>query len=234
MEKVVLLDVDGVVFNNKFLFQKVSNRIVKYVSNTYHKNLTHNQAVHLNSVLYTTHGHTLRGLRTLYDDKKRNYRTDNFNNRIYDNNTIELLKTYLKYTKPSREFTEFAEYCNKNKIRLYLFSNAPYKWCYEIANNLNLLDYMPPENILTSSHILFEEEQLLKPDIRIYDKVYNYINKDSSSKMYFIDDSFINLLPLVNNQLWTPILWNPKDGLETVISTASNTNDIKEILFNKQ
>jgi FMN phosphatase YigB (HAD superfamily) len=203
--KVLLLDVDGVVFRNSKALNKVSTNIVKYVATELRVDPP--AAANINKMLYKNFGHSYIGLKAVYDMV---HDLDHFTRYVY---TYDILSTVsCSYTdetviEDSRTFREVAEVCRRKDIDLFLFSNAPSSWCKKVVETMRLSDVISAENILSCDHPVFDGH--LKPNPLLYKNVYNYLRfkKYDDVECMFIDDSMCNLVPLIGSPEWRPILF---------------------------
>ena len=216
VKKVVVLDVDGVLFRNKKILSHVSNKAVKYIQDNVPNFTEFHAAYYFNNMIYKSYGHTARGLSIIYNNP---YEIRDFNEYIYNSSMIDELKSHLvknvtEIKNIKKELVPLLNHCKENDISIYLLSNAPSEWCVEISDVLSL--HIPFTNIITSDWILFNHR--LKPDRGLYNDVYNYIEFKEKEKVfiYYIDDSEINLHPLKYSNDWKPILF--KDNFKNVMN----------------
>lgn len=208
--KVLLLDVDGVVFNHRGIIRKVGTRVVDYVArelkvDTY-------EAEGINHLLYTNFGHTHIGLNTIYKTLKNPRHFADF---VYSDDMLETVRNIEldgDLLKNSADMSYIAKHCATNDIGLYLFSNAPFAWCEAVLSTMNLTGVIDSENIFSSDHDLFTGA--LKPERVVYENISKYMAhkyRDSCVQLNFVDDSFMNLIPVVGSSGWRPIHFN-RDG----------------------
>lgn len=205
--KVLLLDVDGVVLHQPRLLNYVSRKIVSYVREVSPYHLSFEQAKDLNEVLYKSFGHTQRGLQKIYGQQCPTLPV--FQNKIYDQSTIHHLWSYRNDpTIQQRGYAvlELLDEAAKKGVPVYLFSNSPIQWCQCIADMLYL--DIPSDHILCTSHPVFQDN-LLKPDVKLYENVATFLqqsHRDKGITQYvFVDDSWINLAPVIGGSAWYPI-----------------------------
>jgi FMN phosphatase YigB (HAD superfamily) len=229
-QKVLLLDIDGVLLKDRLLLQNVSENAVRFVQKTVPmKYLDSTQARHLNKTLYKSHGHTLAGLRIAFPNYAEYYTNFNFNSKVYDSS---LLNHLFKYTKTSEEFKSFQtdfqmiqEKCRDVKVPIYLFTNSPLEWALPIANALDI----ESAYVFHSNHVDCED-YLLKANPYIYKKVYNNLKErysHSPIECIFVDDSPINLLPVLSSIHWTPIHYDESHSVP--LSRMNYINTISSI-----
>lgn len=208
--KVLLLDVDGVVFNHRKTLKKVSSKVVDYVAT--HLNVDREEAESINQLLYTNFGHTHLGLNRVYNTSKTSKEFADF---VYDDKLIDVVKGINlddNTVKGSIDVMYVVQSCRALDIDVFLFSNAPYAWCRAVVDTLDLNSAIEDKNIIASDHDVFAGG--LKPEKAVYDNVCNYlahIYRDSSLQISFVDDSFTNLIPILGDGRWRPIYFN-KEG----------------------
>ena len=227
--KALLLDVDGVVYRNQKVLKKVTQNIVKYVENELH--VSCDQAHDVNQFLYSHFGHTYTGLRAIYNIDKS---IDHFNNKVYDDKLLADVATYIDEVVIDDSITirSLSEECMLKDVDLYLFTNAPFEWCSTVLKAMKLQSYIDESNILSCNHDVLERD--MKPNPNVYETVYRYIahkNHDEVGFM-FVDDSFQNLIPLLNAPRWQPVFLN-NHGLDMKskrIPTISGLKDLRTLL----
>jgi FMN phosphatase YigB (HAD superfamily) len=208
--KVLLLDVDGVVFNHRGIIRKVGTRVVEYVARELKVDLY--EAEGINHLLYTNFGHTHIGLNAVYRSNKTPQQFADF---VYSKDMLESVRAIEldgDLLKNSADMSYIAKHCATNDIGLYLFSNAPASWCAAVVAAMNLDNLIDNENIFSSDHDLFTGA--LKPNRVVYENIAKYIAhkyRDSSVQLNFVDDSFMNLIPILGDHRWRPIHFN-RDG----------------------
>lgn len=214
LQKILLLDVDGVIYRDQSVLTHISQKANRYVYKRVPKLKSYKQVSEYNSKLYKLYGHTARGLSVIYNNP--NEITD-YNNYIYDNNLLSMLRKSLKdidYT----EIKPLINHCVNNDVKMYIFSNAPSYWSYTICEELNILKHIPHSNIFGTDWKLFNNRA--KPDILLYDDITKYLKlKESNDNLliYLVDDSEINLYPLKYNFRWSPILFKKENTLDDII-----------------
>lgn len=175
---ITLLDFDGVLYNNKVTNAIVSKKAAQYVKNIIHvKDRNDDFYNKMNKYLYKTYGHTVLGL------NKLGYKANihDFNDYVYSDLPYDDISMNTDIILPDNT---------------YIFSNAPTAYCNKITNKVlpNIRDVIP-----TYYDIFF-----LKPEKRIYSQIEETFHDCSFT---FIDDSLINLNPILHKPRWTPILF---------------------------
>jgi len=241
----LLLDVDGVIVRNEALLKHVANKCVTFVREFSAQPLTHIQAKEYNKTLYTTYGHTLRGIHKSWsNDDYDNCNGEDaqdaiarlyaesarlFDEIVYDGDTITMLEQYLstsEFVDHSAQIADLCLLCKAAGTPVFLFSNAPEHWCVPVAEKLERL-YGEPliSDVLSTGHAAFAPF-LHKPDKQLYANVEKQVaqyvarrvgagrgaNIEMDRKLLFVDDSFINLVPIINNPDWVPVLYGANEN----------------------
>lgn len=232
VRKAVVLDVDGVILRHQPTLNKVVKRVQNYVSLT--TGVPHEEAHRINEVLYTQFGHTYIGLQKLYGHKMG---LQNFNNYVYTSDIIQSISnaTYnVDALHHLIELQEFLEFCRMSNVPVYMFSNAPDAWCYQVCTIFNLTRWIPSENIISCDHDVFQaaKQPSLKPQASVYATLQNFLShqsQDPDMRIIFVDDSFTNLIPVLDAPRWKPILFGGKHKIlhSAKVVQVSSFKDLK-------
>jgi FMN phosphatase YigB (HAD superfamily) len=216
--KIVLLDVDNVIFTNNKIMNVVQDRIAKYtrkyIQQIRNISMTERESHAFTEFLYRRHGHTLRGMWNYYcpDDCLS---VTEFNSQIYDESLLYMLASHLKYNcdmvEQRQDARFFVNRCKDLNIPVGIFSNAPESWCNLILSNYGL--DLDPDLLFTSSHTLFHPRRL-KPDATLYNSVANSLH--NVDEIIFIDDSPVNVKGAAGLCKWSPILYKDPQTLYEV------------------
>lgn len=243
-QKVLLLDIDGVLLKDKLLLHNVTENVVQYVQkHAPIKNLDTLQARHLNKLLYKSHGHTLRGMRIAFPNNAEEYTNSCFAKEVYNK---QLLSNLLKHIDSSDEFKLLHETfqpiidrCNEKNIPIHILSNAPLEWCCPIFCAFNISHMVISQDTFFHSNHLYFNNSLLKPDVELYSLIFqklqqkhNFQNNKGAIECIFVDDSPINLLPILSIGGWTPIQFksqndNASSESMNYIKHISSLSDVK-------
>lgn len=220
MQRVLLLDFDGVVCTHPKSAFEVSQRASQYVKKIVNCKTEHDARL-LNRHLYKTHGHTVLGLQRL----GYNIKPVDFNKYVYSD--IDYDKLFVDFKETNKGEIETIQklniFCKKMDIPMYIFSNAPQEWCNYI------LDLMLEDEIFFN-HI--ENQNDLKPSFVLYENVsYRFKN----NKIIFVDDQFINFSWTLNNNQWINIHFTGEEtynvGDKKNILTIDTLDQLHEILI---
>ena len=223
----LLLDVDGVVYRNRVILDKVSQNVVKYVSQELHTDL--DTAKKINNMLYGTFGHTYTGMRATYGMNKS---MAHFTRHVYTDELLHAVSSNANdhiMINDSIAVRSLAEECKRKDIELFLFSNAPFTWCSRILSVMQLDRYVSTENIISSDHDLLCSR--VKPDPHAYDNVYKYIMHKYHDDVVcmMVDDSFINLAPLLGVPHWRPVFVNNMNDLTMTTKWLDTIHNLAEL-----
>jgi len=223
---VLLLDVDGVIVRNKPLLNTVARKCIRFVKHSFPMSLSLTEADIVNSTLYKNHGHTIRGINNLVNTfeqpqsermkiHKRNH--IDFEQIVYDKDTINELQAYVDSTDFIAHTVGLAYLCSYLKslsvpIPVYLFSNAPTEWCDIVAGKIEgLYNSKYFSDVLSNNHTVCGQNdtypRMFKPDTELYNGVSMYFKKKYGDQVniIFVDDSSVNLTPVLFRNNWTPV-----------------------------
>lgn len=233
--KALLLDVDGVVLHQPRVMYRLGHRVVQFVQKNIPGRKDILQSSEVNTMLYSNFGHTHRGMREIYGKEAPSLAK--FNQFVYDKDLLSYLAIHEKdeFVKNRAEQVRgLVETALSRNIPCYLFSNAPDVWCNMVLEMLSMTTLFPSQQRLTSSHPVFQDK-LLKPDPALYQNVATFIEQThhDTMELVFVDDSLMNLAPIIHSSGWTPVLL--KETAATLLSEKVNhvqkLDDVKELLF---
>lgn len=184
--KSLVLDIDGVLLRDKALMNHVKRNCERYVKA---KIPDCKEPARVNRLLYSTCGHTARGLQNLFGTD-----TSDFNEAVYD----VPLRTHLWDVLGSTEFQKEAADIHKFTHQgwgVTLFTNAPIEWAGDVARaigtDVNVV--CPSSNVVDSP---------LKPEATAY---RNFAKHHTH---IFVDDSLANLNTARWLDNWHPVYFN--------------------------
>lgn len=227
--KAVVLDVDGVILRHPPTLHKVYRRIERYVSN---KTLIHPvESQKVNEVLYKQFGHTFLGLQKMYPSS---ISLSEFNEYVYTDDIVNSLANSVYNVDMLHHLIDlqrFLETCRCQNVPIYMFSNAPWRWCARVQKVCNLQRWIPERHILSCDHEVFQNnKQSLKPQPVLYQTVQDYLSHEHHSAdldIVFVDDSLCNLIPIMDAPAWTPVLFgdtNPQFESPKLLQLSSFRN----------
>lgn len=189
LPRVLLLDLDEVVFRHPAAHAVVSRRVVGLMSRTL--SLPHQAAGALNRQLYEKHGHTLIGLRK---ELAVRLSVTDFNAAVYAPETLAEVARLPRHPHTAQRASEAARLLiemRRRDVDVYVFSNAPRLWCDFALGLVGLGGVFAPERLLTSDSCDLDTcDLVLKPSSLSYEIVQHAVR---SSRIAFVDDSLRNL-----------------------------------------
>lgn len=206
VNRAVILDVDGVMLRHLPSMIKVSRRIDKFVAKT--AGVSNSHGSRINQHLYKTFGHTFVGLQKMYP---KTITLDEFNDFVYTEDVIRSIhhSTYnVDVIEHVIILQRFLEACKTAGTPVYMFSNAPLVWCDAVKHAYNLRKWIPESSIISCQHDVFQG--FLKPNPIVYETLQQYLrfeHQNDGLQFLYVDDSFVNLVPVLDKPLWKPILF---------------------------
>ncbi len=197
--KVLLLDIDGVLVRDPLLLQHVQYNVVDYVRT---KLPEAKDPARVNRILYKTYGHTARGL-------KGSFKIDasDFDEKVYDKKLIDHLWSVIT----TNEFQQEAKIINEieaNGWTVQLFSNSPLVWS------------VPVMQVLGGRTKNFKDHKHLKPSLQAYTKF------STKNRYLFVDDSLVNLYTAKLLPNWTPIHYSENKAKRTDFPSVGSIWDL--------
>ena len=184
--KSLLLDIDGVVLRSPLLMEHVKDNCVKYVAS---KLPEAKNPRDVNKILYTTHGHTARGLQKAFQVD-----ASDFNAKVYDKRLLDHLAEVLYSTEFQLEAKEIHE-LTKKEWKVSLFTNAPIEWAGPVARAIS-------DEIFVVCSGSDATKCPLKPEAAMYTQFPKHLTH------IYIDDSLKNLNTAKYLPNWHPVLFN--------------------------
>lgn len=198
----ILLDVDGVLIRDVQILNKVKNNVVKYVAKN--AKIDKYVAIKLNNRLYKNHGHTEIGL---MKENYKNYDIKEFCKNVYNDDVLNDLYN-IKITEEINNIVNTLEFLKLQGISVSLFSNAPEIWCDVLIKSYHIKDLIT--DIYACDNINYCGK--LKPEKTIYDFIEKKLINAETHRLMFIDDTIINLQPVLKKYHWMPILFDPNSN----------------------
>jgi FMN phosphatase YigB (HAD superfamily) len=237
-DRVLLLDVDNVIFHHPKVLKKVRDNAVRFLHSHVDEKMDMFYAYQLNQLLYKTYGHTLIGLWEMYGS---NATVEEFNAAVYDDELLDMfqeIKGNELTMHHSRAVSYLLRLMERMHVPVYLFSNAPLAWCERVVRTMRI--DIHSRSWLCSDHPVFTcctEKGMIKPMPELYHNVELYLEHEErfvDADIWFVDDSLVNLVPIINNPNWTPLLYShdgmtltPKSRVSKVGSLMDVANAIK-------
>lgn len=189
----VLIDFDGVVFNNKQVFKHINDRSVDYIANRL--SISKSVANRINTINYKKNGHTIFATNTDVHD---------YNNFVFNTKMLNDI-LYINYDeKDTLRLTKLVQKKNELNLDLVLCTNAPFRYCERI---LNLSGFAMSDVFSTSFCYTSDALHSVKPSDTFFDKVQN----EMKGPICFFDDSLLNIVAARKNTDWQPVLFDSND-----------------------
>ena len=206
----LLVDYDGVVLTSPRINKYIQSKCEKYVSfitGIYGKD----KLQVLNKHLYTTHGHTVSGLRTL------GYSVNmcEFNKYVYDDIDFNRL------TLCDDELDILGLESLAKRDDVYIFSNAPAAWIVgTLSANTITRKLIPRIKIIK----LFGSE-IIKPQLKVYLEVAKTLKSKDDTDLFLLDDNFLNVQSAVQVKNWKGLWLSGEDfRVNEDIQSVKNVN----------
>ena len=176
------------------------------------------KAKKINEVLYKNFGHTVLGLKEIYQPTVT---AKEFCEYVYNKDFINSMPQIEKddsFHEAKIEVKKIIDKLNQKGIPFYVFSNASVEWC-NVA--LNMMDIeLELQNIIGCDSYIYGDQMLLKPEkeayIKIADHVYDMDGHPYKTQLIYIDDQMVNLKPIIDHPHWKAIWFHPtKDHIYT-------------------
>lgn len=231
--RVILLDMDGVIMKHPRILRKVGENCTHYVAKKLGMDLPTSEK--LNKLLYTRFSHTLLGLERLYDYPLEKM-VPEFNQFVYTEQMSEYFTSEnddpLIWQQMKTDLEALLVACNDKQISVNILSNAPYLWCKTILDKLQV-PTKSFDSIMTSGDDVMG--CALKPQHVVYRNALQYLQylyRDDDLDIFFVDDSFPNLVPVIDQPNWRPI---HMDGdvfriQNYYLKTISKLSEIQELI----
>ena len=201
MSKTLLLDFDGVIFNNSKMNQMIQHRATIYFQ--HHTRMPYHVAAKLNSKYYKPYGHTVYFMKDILEDSD-SVSIKEFNEFVYSSKTLDTISKELNSNdvQMAKMWRDTIQQFKENDYFIKLFSNAPSIW---IDRCLEELPYNL--NYLLDDCFCFDNLENLKPNKNSYNCVH-----ESEQKIVFVDDSVDNLKPVQHYEHWKPVHFGESEG----------------------
>lgn len=204
----ILLDFDGIIVNNQKVGKLIEQKSIDFVQSKL--NISHHNSKYINRFLYKTYGHTANGI-AKYTSERLDDVVYDYNDFVFNNINYKDFSSYLIKNDKDRIDTLMQTIAKTYDNKYGLFTNAPISWCENLLSCLEIDIY----DIIDYDKVYTSDEGDLKPNLTMY----NYIDNKLNDTIHFIDDSYINLLPVLKNDKW-----------KTYLVNSGNTFDLIDII----
>ena len=211
--KSLLIDIDGVLVRDKLLLEHVKSNCVEYVRA---KLPECKDPIMTNKHLYMAHGHTARGLQTVFQMD-----VSDFNEKVYDKRVIDHLAEVIYGSEFQLEAKELYA-LTKRGWDVTLFTNSPLVWAMPVSlaigDTINVKCSGPDANT-----------SFFKPEVAMY------TGFSPTQTHIYVDDSLKNVGTARWIPNWHPVyfnegpkedrLWCPQVGSMWELGLMINTID---------
>lgn len=203
--RTVFLDFDGVVYHNTRTHALIQSRSVEFMATKCHVPMK--EAVRLNRVNYTAHGHTVLGC--------PEFPLDEYNTQVF--------RTFPDFTTKEdiahiNHLLELKTACSFNYV---LCTNAPRAYCETVLHRMDIPIGDVFDMCFTSDTVGW-----VKPMREYYSAVESSWTKGKQSTIRFIDDSPLNIQALNQHPNWLGYLAATPD---TVLSSLKTISELDEM-----
>jgi len=210
---VLLLDFDGVIFNNARTNELIQSQVTAFYSKKL--NIPLQLGRHSNIKGFKKYGHTVRLLNSLH----KNTSISEFNTFVYNNDVLSQVHSAINNNdvETFKRWVDSRHIAHSMGYSIKIFSNAPFKWIDHCISELESLSdcTFDVDDCITS------DLNYLKPDLEWYNNV-----EGSASNVVFVDDNETNLI----KKNWTNVLYSNNSSTASTASTAKEPEDVVRIL----
>lgn len=221
MSKTLLLDFDGVIFNNPRMNRMIQHRATIYFQ--HYTQVPYKVASKLNAKFYKNYGHTVTFMKDIME-YPNTVDIQDFNEFVYSTKTLDTISKEMRQSDihlASLWCDTIAEF-REHDYAIKIFSNAPQNWIHRCLEDFPDYDL----KYMFDDCFCFDNLNFMKPKKESYMEVY-----DHEEKIVFVDDSVDNLKPLFNNEdhgdqacfsqcVWYPVHFG-KSNTDSLFSTTN-------------
>ena len=221
MSKTLLLDFDGVIFNNPRMNRMIQHRATIYFQ--HYTQVPYKVASKLNAKFYKNYGHTVTFMKDIMEYPNE-VNVQDFNEFVYSTKTLDTISKEMRQSDihlASLWGDTIAEF-REHDYAIKIFSNAPQNWIHRCLEDFPDYDL----KYMFDDCFCFDNLNFMKPKKESYMEVY-----DHEEKIVFVDDSVDNLKPLFNNEdhgdqacfsqcVWYPVHFG-KSNTDSLFSTTN-------------
>lgn len=195
----LLLDFDGVLFNNKNVQSIVADRSVAFVKQHLHLS-TYREARFVNRALYPLKGHT-----ALILENDPNAVRD-YNRMVFDESLLYMLPGLVNMQdyEHMKKFGRLRHRLSEN-VRVGLCTNTTFSYCQEIMHALNVSIGDMFDDVFTS------DSGLVKPQDDFWTDVEDQL--PGKSPIVLLDDSPLNVQGVQTREHWKAVIVSDPESL---------------------
>ena len=186
----ILLDFDGVIFQNQMVQSRVAEKSIKFLK-AHGKFKSNDDALYFNSTRYPVFGHTALLL------KDNPMAVSDYNASVFDADTMRTIRSWVSEYDYRR--LRKIKSCIPAGVKVHLCTNAPLMYCEAVMSSLSfpLEHFFDPECSFTS------DDGIVKPQTEFWSKVESH-PYFSEGDIHLIDDSLTHVLSVRNRDRWVP------------------------------
>ena len=194
MTTPILLDFDGVVFNNKAVFQKIRTQSARFVQETH--SLSFRSAQRLNKSVYMERGHSVFATGKSIDE---------YNDFVFDEHMIDSELYHLYDREDTMRLRNLKAIKERYKLNLILCTNTPMRYCERILSlsGMKFTELFSEDYSFTSDKL-----QSLKPQNEFFEHIEDQL---PFYTIHFFDDSVLNMEAASKRKRWNAVLFDPED-----------------------
>lgn len=206
----LLLDFDGVLFNNKNVQSIVADRSVAFVKQRLNLS-TYREARFVNRALYPLKGHT-----ALLIENDPNAVRD-YNQMVFDESLLYMLPGLVNMQDYEHlmKVRRLRNRLSKN-VRVGLCTNTTFGYCQEIMHALNVSVDDVFDDVFTS------DSGLVKPQTAFWNNVESQI--PGKSPIVLLDDSPLNVQGVQTREHWKPVIISDPESLYLFLEFLVSNN----------
>lgn len=207
MSQRILLDFDGIVFRNRNIQNKVTEKSIQFVKKHGHFK-TDQEALYFNATQYPVKGHS-----ALLSPKYRSVRKaiNDYNESVFDEQLMYTISNTVNEDDHRHVQRMLAiKRTLPSDVRFHLCTNAPLRYCEHVMNSLAL-----PMHLLFDTECAFtSDHDLVKPQPAFWDAVEKHpYFSDKTTTIELVDDSLVHILSLNDRSRWIPHFINTDKNL---------------------
>ena len=163
MSKTLLLDFDGVIFNNPRMNKMIQHRATIYFQ--HHTQMPYKVASKLNVKFYKNYGHTVNFIKDIIEYPE-SVNIQDFNEFVYSTKTLDTISKEMRQSDihlASLWCDTIAEF-RENDYQIKIFSNAPHHWIHRCLEDFPDYDL----KYMFDDCFCFDNLNSIKPNKAVY------------------------------------------------------------------
>lgn len=207
----ILLDFDGVVFNNERVKALVVEQSVKFTQRRLNLR-TVQEARFINNSMYPIKGHTA----LIVDEPDAIY---DYNRQVFDESLLYQVQTLIvpNDIHHAQRLVSLRKRLPKH-YAIYLCTNATRSYCEYVFHAMG----MTMTDLFDMSYVFTSENGLVKPCVEFWTHVENTL--PDHGRLTLVDDSPLNIIGIHTLPRWDGVLINKPSDLYTYLSFLISNN----------